>query len=243
MTLQAVLHGFSYSRRTQSSQAWRLHPCSFTLTRGTHALVGVNGAGKSTVLGILAGTLRGEAQLVIDGIELGTGAGRQRQGQIGFVPQASGLPAHMKVCDAIAYAAWLKGLHPKADSAAVERAMVVTDTERWAGHRCRSLSGGTARRVALACAIVHRPRLLLLDEPTTGLDPLQRESLHRLLQEHLAPYTVVATHLAEDVLATASQVMVMDAGRLRHPKQIDEALHGERTHASFMQFLRGEASQ
>lgn len=244
MTLHVTLPTFAYGRRRMASQRWCLEACEFTLPQGNHAVVGVNGAGKSTLLALLAGVLPGATTIRVDGVELGSAARRGRQRHLGYLPQLDGLPKHMSISDAVSYAAWLKGMSGLDGKRAVERALEVTNLVEWAGHRCSRLSGGTARRAGLACAVVHRPDVLLLDEPTAGLDPLQRESFNALLAEsRFAPYVLLATHLSEDVTSVADEVLVLAKGTLRMQTTVVAAAGEGRSPAAFTHFLRRELTQ
>lgn len=166
MALELSVPDFAYSRGGESGVRWSLKASCFQLPMGLNALVGVNGAGKSTLLKLLAGVICADVGILAGGVDLGTQAGRARQTGLGYLPQDNGLAGRMTPRQAIEYAAWLKGLTRDALKTHVDWALEITDTARWASLQCRKLSGGTARRVALACALVHRPVLLLLDEPT-----------------------------------------------------------------------------
>lgn len=234
------MEAFSYRG---TGDPWRLERCEFELPPGNHAVVGVNGAGKSTLLALLAGILPGDVKAEADGVDLGGSGGRERQRWLGHMPQQAGQPRNMTVRDAISYSGWLKGLDGQDGAEAVERAMTLTDTADRASTLCRHLSGGTARRVSLACAVVHQPRVLLLDEPTAGLDPLQRDAFHMLLRESAAPYTLLATHLTEDVTGVADEVLVLSRGRLSLGASVEEAAGPERSPTRFTQFLKERLSE
>jgi ABC-type multidrug transport system ATPase subunit len=184
---------------------------------GVHGLLGPNGAGKTslvrtvaTALRPVAGTLNLLGQPVGKDIDL-----RGVRRRIGYLPQQFGFFPRFTVREFVEYLAWLKevpaGNIPGAVRCAIER---VGLTDR-ADDRMRALSGGMLRRAGIAQAIVNDPRILLLDEPTAGLDPDQRLQLRALLRE-LATDTcvLVSTHLVEDVVAACTDVVLIDAGRL-----------------------------
>ncbi len=157
---------------------------------GVTALLGPNGAGKTTLIGILAGVIKptsGTTELCVDGDNI---KARQRARQVGWLPQAFGYPSRMRVVDFLRYAAWLKEVPTKDLAASIERAVDATDISAATARRMGELSGGTLRRVGLAAATVHSPEVLLLDEPTAGLDPVQRANFHMLVR-NLAQDTIV----------------------------------------------------
>ena len=243
MTLGVSTPGYAYGRALSRGEARALKVCRFSVDAGINAIVGVNGAGKSTLLKLIAGVIDGAVEVTVDGLDLGSSAGRGRHAAIGFMPQDNSLPARMNVEQAVEYAAWLKGCAGAEGERLVRDALEVTDTAQWAKHQCRRLSGGTARRVALACALVHRPALLLLDEPTVGLDPLQRDSFHRLLTgTELASHVLLATHLMEDVTNLADELIVLSGGESQIQAKVSSAAGPDRSPTVLIDYLRQELS-
>ncbi|MEV6208242.1 ABC transporter ATP-binding protein [Kitasatospora sp. NPDC051914] len=184
---------------------------------GTHGLLGPNGAGKTTLIRALATVLRpAEGELEMLGTSVGgVGDHRALRRQIGYLPQDFGYYKRFTVREFVEYMAWLKEV-PKADvPGAVQRAVERVGLADRADHRMKTLSGGMVRRAGIAQAIVNDPAVLLLDEPTVGLDPAQRLRFRELLQE-LGRDTcvVVSTHLVEDVAAACSDVVLFAEGRL-----------------------------
>ncbi|MEV0300327.1 ABC transporter ATP-binding protein [Streptomyces prasinus] len=184
---------------------------------GTHGLLGPNGAGKTTLIRTLATVLRPtEGELEMLGTRVGAMADyRALRRRIGYLPQDFGYYKRFTVREFVEYMAWLKEV-PKADvPAAVQRAVERVGLADRADHRMKTLSGGMVRRAGIAQAIVNDPAVLLLDEPTVGLDPAQRLRFRELLQE-LGRDTcvVVSTHLVEDVAAACSDVVLFADGRL-----------------------------
>lgn len=180
-------------------------------------LRGPNGAGKTTMLRILATVLKpahGDVALLghstRDAHDL-----REIRRRLGYLPQQFGFYPNFTVFEFIEYFALLKEMPPNRVRAAVADAIERVGLEDRARSKMKSLSGGMLRRVGIAQAIVNEPELLLLDEPTVGLDPEQRVIFRRLLREMAETSAVfVSTHLVEDVAAACSEVMLMDAGRL-----------------------------
>ncbi|MBF8171817.1 MULTISPECIES: ABC transporter ATP-binding protein [Streptomyces] len=188
-----------------------------SLGTGVHGLLGPNGAGKTTLIRTLATVLRPtEGSLELLGEPAG-GPGGQRalRRRVGYLPQEFGYYKRFTVREFVEYMAWLKEV-PKADvPAAVQRAVERVGLADRADKRMKTLSGGMVRRVGIAQAIVNDPAILLLDEPTAGLDPAQRLRFRELLQE-LGTDTcvVVSTHLVEDVAAACTDVVLFAEGRL-----------------------------
>jgi ABC-2 type transport system ATP-binding protein len=188
-----------------------------TITGGCVAFLGPNAAGKTTLLRTLATAVRptgGELRL------FGTSPGkatdlRMIRRRIGFVPQHAAYPSGFTVDDVISYAAWLREIPAKETEPAVIRARQMCDLDEFRSHRMRALSGGTARRVILAQALVHRPELLLMDEPVAALDLAQRRHFYRVLQEVRNDTTVVlTTHLVDETADLCDRFLFMVEGRL-----------------------------
>jgi ABC-2 type transport system ATP-binding protein len=222
---------------------------------GVLGLLGPNGAGKTSLLRMLATVLPPSS----GGIRLlerdpgRTADRREIRRRLGYLPQNLGYYPAFTVVEFVEYFALLKevpsGRVPKAVATAVERA----DLGAKAKSRLRTLSGGMLRRVGIAQAIVNDPDLLLLDEPTAGLDPEQRVGFRALLRTLGETSTVVvSTHLVEDVGAACSEVALMDTGRVVFRGTPDELVargegHGigdaplERGYSAVLQAARAAA--
>ena len=189
---------------------------SFTARAGeVVAVIGPNGAGKSSLVRALAGLAPAEGHARLDGTDLLTIPARERQ--VGLVFQGQLLFPHLSALDNVAFGPRARG---------VPRAEADADAQGWldrfgvgehADAKPPRLSGGQAQRVAIARALATRPRLLLLDEPLTGLDVKVAMALRIELGRHLASYdgvTLLVTHHAIDALTLADQVVVLDEGEV-----------------------------
>ncbi|MEV0171896.1 ABC transporter ATP-binding protein [Streptomyces sp. NPDC050803] len=186
---------------------------------GVHGLLGPNGAGRTSLIRVLAtvaAPTSGRVEMLGEdvGDPRGRGAVRRR---LGYLPQEFGYYPGFTVREFVAYMAWLKEM-PAADTpAAVERAVARVGLADRIDAKVRTLSGGMVRRVGIAQAVVNDPKVLLLDEPTAGLDPEQRVEFRELLRELGASATViVSTHLVEDVAAACTEVTLLAAGRVAY---------------------------
>jgi len=190
---------------------------SLELGLGVHGLLGPNGAGKTTLIRVLATVLRPSAGRVhVLGREI---TDRDRRTEVrrrlGYLPQTLGYFPGFTVREFVEYVAWLKEVPPRRVPTAVDDALEQVGLQERAGSRMRTLSGGMLRRAGVAQAIVNQPELLLLDEPTAGLDPEQRVGFRVLLRQLGRTSTVlVSTHLVEDVASACTGVALLDAGRV-----------------------------
>jgi ABC-2 type transport system ATP-binding protein len=190
---------------------------NLALEAGVFGLLGPNGAGKTSLLRMLAtvippssGTLR------LLGRDPGSyGPRREIRRRLGYLPQNLGYYPGFTVAEFVEYFALLKDMPPARVPAAVATAVERTGLGDKARAKLRTLSGGMLRRAGIAQAIVNEPELLLLDEPTAGLDPEQRVSFRALLRDLGERATViVSTHLVEDVGAACTRVALMNQGTI-----------------------------
>ncbi len=190
-----------------------------TLTPGITGLLGPNGAGKTTLLRILSTVMPADDGGVrLLGLDPGSVDGRRDiRRRLGYLPQELGFPRGFSAFAFVDYMAVLKEwseVEPR--RAEVRRVLGQVDLDGLAAKKIRTLSGGQRRRVALAQALLGHPELLVLDEPTTGLDPEQRAALRAVLAETARTSTlIISTHQTEDVAALCERVVVLDAGKVR----------------------------
>ena len=185
---------------------------------GVVGLLGPNGAGKTTLLRILATSLSPTSGTVrVLGYDPSDSGGRLAiRRRLGYVPQEVGLYENFTVFDFVDYIAILKELADRgARRDEVRRVIDAVDLGDVASMRIRKLSGGMRRRVTLAQSLLGEPDVLVLDEPTVGLDPEQRLRFRQIVSEHAEHRCVVlSTHMTEDVEALCDRVIVMDLGSI-----------------------------
>ncbi len=195
------------------------------LSSGVTGLLGPNGAGKTTLLRILATALGSdEGQVRVFGQNPADAAGRLAiRRRLGYLPQESGFPRGFTAFGFVDYMAILKEWGDRAARhAEVRRVVGLADLTDVATKRVHALSGGQRRRVLLAQALIGRPELLVLDEPTTGLDPQQRARLRDILSTAGETATlVISTHQTEDVAALCERVIVLDQGRVHFDGSVE----------------------
>jgi ABC-2 type transport system ATP-binding protein len=195
-----------------------LDQVTLQLTSGITGLLGPNGAGKTTLLRILATALAADhGDVRVLGEDPAASPGRLAiRRSLGYLPQEAGFPRGFTTFGFVDYIAILKEWSGKAARhAEVRRVLELADLAAVAPKRVHALSGGQRRRVLLAQALLGDPDLLVLDEPTTGLDPEQRARLRDILgQAGQAATILISTHQTEDVAALCERVIVLDEGRV-----------------------------
>lgn len=188
---------------------------SFDLNTGEIVgLLGLNGAGKSTILSLLSGKLLADSGDILfrnSPLLLTT----PPPNQIGFVPEGAPLFEDLSVRSHLETLAGLYGLSKPATAKAMTDLLARFELEDVAKKQIASLSKGYKRRVALAGAFLADPELLFLDEPTDGLDPIQKDRMLQLLRNKSRDHTMlISTHSLEDVAAICDRVLILDQGRL-----------------------------
>ena len=192
-------------------------------------LLGHNGAGKTTIMRMLSGYLEPTAgNIIIGGVNLATHA-RIIQQQLGYLPENPPVYPEMMVADYLDYAATLKGIPKNERYQAVRETLLATELTQRALDPVNTLSRGFRQRVGVAQAILGKPRLLILDEPTNGLDPRQTEHMRRLIKRLAKRATVIlSTHIMQEVDAICDRVLILRNGQLALDQRMHE-LHQSKT--------------
>ncbi|HET6586548.1 MAG TPA: ABC transporter ATP-binding protein [Oleiagrimonas sp.] len=204
-----------------------VHGLDLTLDRGqVLGLLGVNGAGKSTTLGMLAGALRpSSGRILLDGRDFVEQPELARD-LVGWLPERAPLWPELTVAEHLTAHARLHGLRGQALRTACTSMLECLQLGDLRRRLVHALSQGQRQRVGLACALLHKPPLLILDEPGNGLDPVQAADLRTLIRDHAADggAVVLSTHLLPEVTAVCDRVAILHEGRLRHDAPLDDDL-------------------
>jgi ABC-2 type transport system ATP-binding protein len=185
---------------------------------GMFGLLGPNGAGKTTLMRILAGIVNaGSGSVVINGHDLSSENGKTAVKSIlGYLPQELGMYPELSARQFVDYMAILKGIDEPANRKnQVEKVLEMVGLQNEADRKIKGFSGGMKRRVGIAQALVNDPKLLIVDEPTAGLDPEERIRFRNLLVNLAANRTVLlSTHIVEDIGQTCRDLAVLSHGKV-----------------------------
>ncbi len=194
----------------------------FTIEQGEIVgLLGHNGAGKTTIMKMLTGYLEPSAgRILVDDIDVAEQP-KVVQRSLGYLSESLPLYPEMTVVDYLEYAAELRGVAPQDQATSVRDSIEATELEVKAFDTIATLSRGYRQRVGVAQAILHKPRFLVLDEPTNGLDPSQTQHMRDLIRRLASQATIIlSTHIMQEVSAVCDRAMILRNGRL----VLDESL-------------------
>jgi ABC-2 type transport system ATP-binding protein len=203
---------------------------SFDIGQGeVVGLLGHNGAGKTTIMKMLTGFLEPTAgRIRVDSLRIGEDT-RAIQSRIGYLPENCPVYPEMTVIDYLEYHAGLHGVPEHKRAQAVAQAIRRTALREKATDTIQTLSRGYRQRVGVAQAILHEPAIVILDEPTNGLDPTQILHMRELIRELARQATViVSTHILQEVQAVCERVLILRAGRLVLDSRLDALQSGRR---------------
>lgn len=188
---------------------------SYRMTSGVYGLLGVNGAGKTTLMRMLCTLTKPSSGTVTwDGSDIFKMGGEYRR-LLGYLPQDFGYYPEFPVYDYLMYIASVKGIRPATAKQRAETLLKQVGLSGARSKKMKTLSGGMKRRAGIAQAMLNDPRILILDEPTAGLDPKERVRFRNLISE-LSENRIVllSTHIVSDVEYIAKDILLMDAGRI-----------------------------
>ena len=186
---------------------------SFSLTEGVTGLLGANGAGKTTLMRMMTGILAPTSgEITADGIAVQT---EEYRSLLGYLPQDFGYYPEFTAKEFVRYIAALKGIDKNTAKRKTDELLELVGLSDVANKKIKTFSGGMKQRVGIAQAIVNDPKILILDEPTAGLDPKERVRFRNLIAE-LGKNTIVlfSTHIVSDIDSIASNLLMMRDGQI-----------------------------
>ena len=199
------------TRKYESKTA--VNNMSFELKRGVTGLLGANGAGKTTLIRMMCGILTPTSgEIIYDDVPVKSDDYRN---VLGYLPQDFGYYPEFTGKDFLMYFAALKGLDKKTAKARTKELLQLVNLEDKADVKVKKYSGGMKQRLGIAQALINRPEILVLDEPTAGLDPRERVRFRNLIEE-LGKESIVllSTHIVSDIEHIADRIIMMQSGRI-----------------------------
>ncbi len=206
--------------------AWALKDISLTLEAGVIGLLGPNGAGKSTLMNILATITRPTTGTVrLNGVDCTAKPDTMRR-QLGYLPQDFGVYPNLSAREFLGYLAAVKGVPARAAAARIEELLDLLNLTHAAARPLGGYSGGMRQRVGIAQALLNDPAVLIVDEPTVGLDPEERLRFRHLIADLSGDRIVIlSTHIVSDLEATASRIALIEKGRLLRMETPEALMH------------------
>ena len=207
-----------------------LKSVSFSLTPGIYGLLVPNGAGKSTLISILTGNLKADSgKVCLDGEDVNK-MGEAYRKILGYMPQQQALYPAFRVGAFLDYMAALKGMEKKEARAQIPAILEMVELSEYAGSKIKTLSGGMKQRLLIAQAILNNPDIIVLDEPTAGLDPKQRIAVRNLISRiAVNKIVLIATPVVSDVEFIAKELILMGEGKVLRKARKDEILNHMRS--------------
>lgn len=186
---------------------------SFSLTPGVTGLLGANGAGKTTLMRMISGVLMPDSgEIKFDGMSV---MSEQYRDVLGYLPQDFGYYPEFTAMDFLLYFAALKGIEKKRAHTRAEELLEVVGLKDEMRKKIKTFSGGMKQRVGIAQALLNRPKILVVDEPTAGLDPRERARFRDLISDIGKENVVLlSTHITSDLEHIANRLLVMQSGQL-----------------------------
>lgn len=201
-----------------------------TLSNGVYGLLGANGAGKTTLMRLLCNIQTPTfGKITLDGKDISV-LGERYRNLLGYLPQHFRYYPEFTAWDFLMYVATLKGLSEKRAKNKTSKLLEAVDLSKEGHRKIKTFSGGMKQRLGIAQAMLNNPRILILDEPTAGLDPKERVRFRNLISAFSKDRIVIlSTHIVSDVEFIAEEIIMMKAGRVLHfgrPQEITEEIEG-----------------
>ena len=214
---------------------------NYTFEDGIYGMLGANGAGKSTLMNLITDNLkRTGGSIFFDGREI-LEMGADFRALVGYMPQQQGFYENFSARMFLFYMAELKGIRRREAKKQIEQLLQTVNLVDSADLKIGGFSGGMRQRVLLAQALLGDPKILILDEPTAGLDPKERINLRNYIRQ-LSENKIIllATHVVSDVETIADRILILKDGELvadDEPKRLVEAVHGENLEDVYMNYF------
>jgi ABC-2 type transport system ATP-binding protein len=198
---------------------------SVSMRKGVYGLLGVNGAGKTTLMRMLCTLIRPTSgEITWEGKNI-LEMGAAYRDVLGYLPQDFGYYPELSISDYMMYIASIKGIRPMAARKRTKQLLGQVGMAKYEKRKMKTLSGGMARRIGIAQAMLNNPKILVLDEPTAGLDPNERIRFRNLISELSEDRLVLlSTHIVSDVEFIANQIMLMKNGELFYEGTTEELI-------------------
>lgn len=192
-----------------------LKKISIDLTPGIYALVGTNGAGKTTLMQILTGLIPADkGEILINGVKVNPQDPTFSK-RIGYLPQETPIYKNFSAHKFLLYLATIKGIEKEKRSQKVEEVLRMVNLTESANSKLKSLSGGMKRRIGIAQLLLDDTEILIIDEPTAGLDPKERMRFHNLLSTiSNEKIVILSTHIMSDISSIAKEILLMEDGQI-----------------------------
>ena len=220
-----------------------LDDVTLVVREGMFGLLGKNGAGKTTLMRILT-TLLNKTEGKIDVCGIPIGRADEIRKNVGYLPQEFSIYPKMKVGEALDYLGILSGMEKKERSEACTRVLEQVNLSDCRNMKVKALSGGMKRRLGIAQAILHNPKVLIVDEPTAGLDPQERIRFRNLLCEMASNRIVMlSTHIVEDIQSTCENIALLDHGKLWYHGSVQDLIESAKNHVFTATVARDRVDQ
>ncbi len=198
---------------------------NLTVENGVYGLLGINGAGKTTLMRMICTLLKPtEGQILCNGRDIFEMDGDYRK-LLGYLPQDFGFYPDFTVAEYLSYIAAIKGLRPGTAKRRIKELLPQVGLQKAAHKKMKTLSGGMKRRAGIAQAMLNDPKILILDEPTAGLDPTERVRFRNLISELSRERIIIlSTHIVSDVEYIANEIWLMKDGQLMQQGTLEDII-------------------
>ena len=202
-----------------------LHDINFSMHEGIYGLIGKNGAGKSTLMRILATIdFPSNGKVFFNGKDIFS-IGEEYRGMIGYMPQDYNIYSGFNAIDFLEYMGALKGMKKQELKLKISDVLEIVNLSDVSHKKIRTYSGGMKRRIGIAQAILNNPDILILDEPTAGLDPSERLNFSNFISNlSRKKIVLLSTHIVSDIESVAKELIVMNKGKILESGKVEDLI-------------------